>query len=448
VGRDLVTGGETEQGNPLVLVDFGQDASAASFQAQPEPLRSVLDATNDAMDFIEKRAVSADRFFLTGFDEEILAARTTCTSESANTCAPGNTLVAPDSLSFRGFLSLTNVKPGAPGNWEAYASSNTKPYHFLNRSFFPRTGYNTDILLALWKTYEELVANPSSVAAKNLVFLVTDGIANCRFVDTSQDGTGPYEFEDLNEYVAKRECDGNPSTIGVTVIEAIRQMNRDLERRGLRKSVVQMFQERGVSVSVILIGANVQPHHLIRPSTTPGGQAGCLTTSEAVYGGIKFVDWSTSSQGQSYTCEPGRAGCSASGLRTSALAADAREALTNPQGPVTLPISNLLYEELVAPTKGAWIPILPVKSSLPANFSDELKSACNTAYNPDPNAIGEDKSPRIRNLTLEDGTKVTDGQGRLLFDPLARTQKQQIIEQVEQVLGGGYVLVEPAMRAQ
>lgn len=440
-GNDLVTNNLTTLDDASVLVDFGQDENSNAFASSPEPLRSVLDATNDAMDFIKQRAVSADRFFLTGFDEDILAARTTCEDNSLTTCLPGKTLVPGESTSFDQFFRLTSVKDSVSPNWRSYDPNDTS--HFLNRAFFPRVGYNTDIVLALWKTYEELVANPSGSSAKNLVFLVTDGIANCRYVDGG-DSSGVLSFGSLNEYVSNRVCDGNPSTIGLSVVDAIRQMNRNLVHRGYNKSLVQLFQERGIAVSVILIGRNVQPHYLARKSTAPGGAGGCLTGSEATYGDLNFVDWSTSYTGDTYECTPVKEGCTPQGLFASRLADDARAALIDPQGAATLPISNLLYNELVAPTRGAWIPILPQRvpgNQTLSNFNSALQTACN-------NAPAEDgKSKILENLPLPTHGQVTDGQGRLLYDPLGRSQKDQIIDQVRQVLGGGYVLVEPAMRA-
>jgi hypothetical protein len=312
----------------------------------------------------------------------------------------------------------------------------------LNRGFFPRVGYNTDIILALWKAYEELVANPSGSAAKNLVFLVTDGIANCRFIGS---GAGPeYRFDSLPAYVNRRECDGNPDTIGVSVIEAIRQINRNLVHNGYNKSLVQLFQERGIAVSVILIGRNVQPHYLVRTSTAPGGQGGCLTSSEAIYGGINFVDWESSPNGGSYTCDPDADKSCIGGVNASLLARDALAALIDPNGATTLPISNLLYSELVAPTKGAWIPILPQRfpgNTNGSNFSAALRAKCNST----PRQPRESKI--IDNVTLTDYGQVVDRRGRLLYDPEGRSQKDQIIDQVRQVLGGGYVLVAPAKRA-
>ncbi len=450
LGTDLITRQDRNEDDPAALVDFGQAGDPDNFLSNPEPLKSVLDATNDAMEFIKDRAVSADRFFLTGFDETILSARTTCRNESLEDCAAGETLVEPMSNAFEGFLRLTNVKEGTANNWRSYSIGNS--YHFLNRSFFSRQGYNTDIQLTLWKAYEELAANPSASVAKNLVFLITDGIANCKFSDIDQkdalEGNQPFKFDgaDLGEYISKRRCDGNLNTIGQTVIESIQQMSTNLINSKYNKTLVQLLQEKSIAVSVILIGKNVQPHYLLRPSTTPGGTSGCLTNSEAVYGGIPFVDWSTSATGSSYLCDGDKDSCT-NGFNTEVLTADAQGALINPNGDITLPISNLLYSELVAPTRGAWVPIMPSLSGADADFTAELKAKCNDAYQDEPSLTGEEKSPRIRSFTLDSGTRVSDAQGRLLYDPSGRDQKTQIIDAIKQVLGGGYVLVEPAMRA-
>lgn len=475
LGKDLVTGVSAEEVGRLI--DFRQSTDDTSFNSHPEPLRSVLDATNDAMNFIKQRAVSADRFFLSGFDETIYAARTTCEDESTINCPVGQTLVAPNSPAFTGFLHLTNVKSGVAGNWSTYSEGDG--YHFINRTFFPRTGYNTDIQFALWKAYDELTSNPANSASKNLVFLVTDGLANCRYDNPTQPSAaqGTYIFETLEDYAAHRVCDSGASTMGKSVIKAIKQMNSDLKRRMIpgddssAKSLVDVFKERGIAVSVILIGKNAAPHILVRPSTAPGGTqghgtGGCLTNSEAVYGDIPFVDWqhssTTDSHGySSYLCpnDAGKPGCSLDGYATELLTKDVIRAVVDPEGngAGALPISNLLYDELVAPTRGAWIPIMdtlpnpnPPDPNNPdqqgLDFSADLAAQCNAAYDPNPALQGENRSPRIINLTLG-GTKVTDQYGRLLYDPKGRSQKQQIIDQVKQVLGGGYILVEPAMRA-
>ena len=467
LGTDLVSGGAS-LADALSLVDFGASTNSVSadgdfsyspfsddFLANPEPLKSVLDATNDAMTFIKDRAVSADRFFLAGFDETILSARTTCRTGSADSCAMGETLVDPSSDSFAGFLRLTDVKSASASNWRTYSSDN--PYHFLNRSFFPRQGYNTDIQLALWKAYQELAANPSNSTAKNLVFLITDGVANCRYSEPEQ--IGPNSFaNNIGEYLANRVCDGNPATIGQTVIESIRQMNTGLVHVEYGKTLVQLFKEKNIAVSVILIGRNVAPHYLIRPSTTPAadglGTGGCLNNSEAVFGNIPFVNWNTSSINAPYERCTG-ADCVGPRYNSAILESDARAALINPTGNIRLPISNLLYEELVAPTKGAWIPIIePLinASGVRVNFSSQLTASCNARYLA-PTTTGVPNSPIMPNLPLVIGVNgpsviVTDSQGRLLYDPYGRTQKEQIIEQVKQVLGGGFVLIEPLMRVQ
>lgn len=440
-GTDIVAHSGTSDVS-YSLVDFGQsNGSSMSFEARPEPLRSIFEATNSAMDYIKRRAVSADKFMLAGFDETILSARSTCKTGSMDECADGDTLVAPSSASFNGFLNLTNVT-----SWTGYSAGDN--YHFLNRGFFPRQGYNTDIQLALWKAYQELAASPTTASAKNLVFLITDGVANCK---VPANPLGDVHFGALTDYIALRQCDGQLSTVGRTVIEAVRQMSAGL-RNSEGKTLVQLLKEKHIAVSVILIGQNVFPHSLVRPSTTPGRQGGCLTNSEAVYGKIPFVDWVTSSSGAPYTCKNGTSNCTG-GFRLDLLSNDAK-ALIDPNATVRFPVANLLYEELVAPTQGAWIPIMePLLSAggVPVNFADELTDQCNR-FPRDDNAPDEERVPIMPNISLEhsaggEGSKVTDGFGRLLYDPYGRSPRDQIIEQVKQVLGGGFVLVEPAVRA-
>jgi hypothetical protein len=135
-----------------------------------------------------------------------------------------------------------------------------------------------------------------------------------------------------------------------------------------------------------------------------------------------------------------------------------REAFSSASSEDPFLASNHLYPGLVAPTKGLWLPVMPPLEVISATqpeprsvfFWQELQEACRAPTPPGlpanrpladlhllvPDPFG------IPGSTLPDPVRVTDSEGRLLYDPLGASIEDQMQRFVDQIVQNPYVLVQ------
>jgi hypothetical protein len=350
-----------------------------------------------------------------GFDEYFFRSRLTCETTSGAALATTNCqrsanqskLVRIQSADFIYFEAAIgpaafNAVTGNPVN------VGTNPPAFVSRGFFPRY-LNTDGNLALWDTFQEMNSVSTSRLARNLIFLFTDGLFNCRVTGRRISAFTP------SGYFNQRICGGSSSS---SVTDAIAQLST--VRGPNRKSLEQNLVDSKISLSVFMFGPGA--HRVVRKSGIPGG--GCMTLEESVFGSVagdSYVDSTTA----------------------------APTATNNPYLNLASGLPDPGYYEqnrlysLVKKTKGKWIPILPRITYInlsgvetPYIFASQLENACGAAPS---GAV-------IRNFTVQPpqgpAFVVTDAAGRLLYDPAGRKAEEQISGALDSVLEAGFVLAE------
>ncbi len=399
------------------FIDRGISCTTANrlFCARPEPLLSILKTSGEALSIVKDRAVPGDRVMFAGFDEYMYRSRITCedtlgTSPATNCqrSASQSKLVrvqSPDFLNFEAAIgpSAFDSVTGVPIN------SGSNPPAFISKGLFPRY-LNTDGNFALWDTFQEMNSVSTSRLARNLIFLFTDGLFNCRV-------TGP-SIPSLDDagYFNQRICRGSESG---SVTESLAQLSSMIGPNG--KSLEQNLIDSKISLSIFMFGPGA--HRVVRKSGIAGG--GCMTLEESV-----FSEELDDGYVNPTTATP--------------------SATDNPYLDLISGISNPGYYEqnrlysLVKKTRGKWIPILPritytdtsTGLETPFMFAGELEAECAEAASPTVIANFEVTPPGGQPIM------VTDASGRLLFDPAGRKAEDQISGALDSVLEAGFVLAE------
>ncbi len=167
----------TAASSSLTLTDYqGGVATTAQYRIdsysldstgtrRAEPLFSVLDGANGAIQAFSDRQVAGDKAALAAFDTEVFPASAT-------------TRVFPlagGSNHFDDLLKATRTKYQGTG-WD-------NSTNFLRKFLFPRptldTPSSTNIALALQRALNDIAADPTSQFAQSFVVLVTDGMSFC-----------------------------------------------------------------------------------------------------------------------------------------------------------------------------------------------------------------------------------------------------------------------------
>lgn len=379
--------------------------AAHPFKDAPEPLGSVLNAVATGMRALRNRAIALDKFGLMGFDDQIPPA--TVYARRRHLLGPVNT------IEFNRLLQAVDI--------DNYSNTYTWQFDFPAYGLFPFPERFTDIQLSLIHALNQIAggdnypANPTYRIARNVVTLFSDGLSNCPWTVDASGNDVPVVDENGN-----RLCANTGSMIRES-LNALRTTN-----------IVSQLQERKVSVNVVLIGRNVGAHYLARKASL-GGR--CMDqieaqkveregdTNPAVYvdAGFDSPDNLTPEQ-RSYH--------NLTDEQIDELYQRSRDE------PFYLP--NELYETLVVPTKGLFIPILPKCTTAGGEdlvFLDELNAAC---------ADQDDSDPIVRNWGPANAPfNVVDGRGRILCHPLAWSAAEQLDYWIRETVQASYVLVEP-----
>ena len=377
----------------------------------PRPLTGILNAVYTGMKILEERTLSSDRLGIYGFDSD-----------------PDRTALHGLNISeFPRHLDLAPI-PGLLE--EAELSEQWLRFHkFLRASWmgsrydylqmidlglFPIPQRFSDLQGAFYLGLDKISQSPTYKYAKNSIFMFTDGLANCpRDVEYDEDQQMVIKLR----YIPDQPCRHS----GRFIYESINDINNPL--------FIKAFQERGIAISIALVGQNIRPHFVARKSSSDG----CMDHIEAAKLDYKnFID--------SGIPEDAESNSMVKDLYIAQLQQDIAE-----QNP--LYIANELYK-IVNATKGLWIPIMPQafavdpdtgESSVTAfNFNALLQEACRNADN-----IGDV-------ITTEDfpfydsntGRPIVDESGRVLFDPVGRSPERQMKDAMYSVLQSPFMLAE------
>ena len=373
----------TENVQEYYLVDFNDPSVVSStFLARPEPLFSVLEATNFALKTLRQRGMTVDKTGLIAFDNE------------ASNLIPTNPRVllpgTPGSVPFNAFENATNIQ-----------NAGTMTTGFLAKGLFPKPGAYSDIFQALREAAYRISLEPTYQVAKNSITIFTDGLQNCAYTNT-----GGADW--WNGWTRTGGCFNS----GTQIITGIGILGDP--------GFVQELTRRQISVNMILFGKEVGAHRLIRKNNAGNGCRDQVEDNAAPDISKPFVNANWDFFGNPTTTDV---------QKDSAFRAKATIPFVAP---------NQLYNTLVAPTKGLWLPVLPRlldSSGTPVLFWNELQAACTAATN----------NSALGSLTLNVGTvtynNITDAAGRLLYDPLGQTVNDQMKRFMDQIIQSPYVLV-------
>jgi len=426
-GKNITSPGSPPSGDyiPTLLIDYNNNnVENNQFLAKPQPLMSMLQSLGTAMKVISDRSVSADRMNLTGFDRDIFKNRTTCADKN---CA--DRFVAPTDSKF------TDLKLVLEGLQD---SGSTSDEFITKNALFPLPIW-TDLFMVVLDAIVQFEKRENVSYAKNSIFLFTDGVATCGLAPSN---TGSFiantlgDFGNLNailsNWVDRRECVTNLDFFN----SALYWLASSDFSYGPKGNLVGYLKSYRISVSVVLFGNGVRPHYLARKTNVPNKE-GCLTMEDAVISTEPDSEFVNSD----ITWDPDSNGVNSVDITEQF----DKMRFSDPDAEFFLP--NILYDLLVKPTKGAWIPVMPPLGPLKADgsgvsFDQQLEDLCKGL----PNA--GDILLNGLDIVKDDGVQVVDVQvvddyGRVLYDPKGRSVRVQIEEAMAKVLTNPYVLVAP-----
>jgi len=365
------------------LIDFNNPSAASStFGARPEPLFSVLEATNFALKTLRQRGMTVDKTGLIAFDNE------------ASNLIPTNPRVllpdTPGSSQFNAFENATNI-----------LNAGTMNTGFLSKALFPKPGAYSDIFQALREAAYKISLEPTYQVAKNSITIFTDGLQNCVYA------SAPGGWWD--GWIRTGSCVNS----GTQIIAGIRNLGDP--------GFVEELTRRQIAVNMILFGEDVGAHRLIRKNNAGNGCRDQVEDNASPDASKPFVDANWGFYGN---------------VKTTDAAKNAEFASASATNPFLAP--NQLYNSLVAPTKGLWLPVLPQlmdSNGDPVIFWNELQAACTGAT--DNSALGS----LALTVSASTYTDITDINGRLRYDPLGQSVSDQMKRFMDQIIQSPYVLV-------
>ncbi len=380
------------------LIDFANAANNSTMSARPEPLFSVLEATNSALVSLQNRNMSVDRIGIIAFDDK---------ENNRETFNPRILLPSPPgNLQIASWERATN---------RTYFGSPS--YGFLSKSLFPLAGSMSDIFQPLREAAYLISLEPSYRIAKNTINIFTDGLQNC-----------VYDELPSGEWWSGWERRGICENYGTNIVEGIRNLTDP--------DFVDELKRRQISVNMILFGEEVRPHKLVRKNAAGNGCRDQIedNASGAPAGAFVNSNWEYYED-------------LLDGPSPDPSQLDLEFSNKSGASPFTAP--NHLYEGLVAPTKGLWLPVMPpyevpgATGPVPVQFWGKMQHECATAEDTDPlqNLILRVKDPTDPTGVREIDIEVTDGAGRLLYDPLGESVAGQMRRFVDQIIQSPYVLV-------
>jgi hypothetical protein len=372
------------------LVDFNDPSTTSStFLARPEPLFSVLEASNFALKTLRERGMTVDKTGIIAFD-----------NESSNLVATNPRVLAPTTPGqglFPAFENATNI-----------LNAGNQSIGFLSRGLFPKPGAYSDIFQALREAAFQISLEPTYQIAKNSITIFTDGLQNCVYQDS---GAG--------QWWDRWSRTGGCLNSGAQIFEGIKNLGDP--------NFVKELKRRQISVNMIMFGEDIGAHRVIRKNSARTGCRDQVEDNAAPNASLPYVDSNWAAYYAMTAAE-----------RSAAFAAASQST------PFLAP--NELYHTLVAPTKGLWLPVLPQlldASGNPVIFWNELQEEC-ADFSDDNNADNDFYA--IGNLDVQLGDplvtyRVTDAAGRLLYDPLGQSVSNQMKRFMDQIIQSPYVLV-------
>jgi hypothetical protein len=376
---------------------------------KPEPLTSILRAVHKGMEILKDRALSTDHLGIFGFDSDRDADKTMTEEGRVVTESPRYFDMIVPSLTtppFDVFFSATNYKD---------------PVDFANLTklaLFPRFARDSDLHAAIFMALQKINASPTYKFAKNSIFMFTDGLGNCPHKFKSVGGSSS-EYEIPFTHSELMNEDGEPEDYACMpntkyILETIKGINDP--------NFIKALNDRNISLSIAMVGANSGAHYIVQKSYSRNG---CMDNIEAAkYNYANFIE-SNFDYDVDYSSNAGKQYLLLQDL------------FLKSGGNYYIP--NELYK-IVNATKGLWIPILPPlldSSGTPINFNDLLEGACASI---NPAASGHDQ--RIVVKFKVNGVKVTDDEGRILYDPHGRTPEKQMQDAMTTVLQSPFVLAQ------
>jgi hypothetical protein len=364
------------------LVDFKDPSTVSStFLARPEPLFSVLEATNFAMKTLRERGMTVDKTGIIAFDNA-LSNLVTNNPRVLTPTTPGQTL-------FNTYETATNI-----------SQAGNMALGFLSKGFFPKPGAYSDIFQALREAAYKISLEPTYQIAKNSITIFTDGLQNCVYTNT---GSG--------EWWERWSRTGGCLNNGPQIISGIENLGDP--------TFVTELKRRQIAVNMIMFGEDIGAHRVVRKNISGSGCRDQVEDNAAPNPSLPYVDSNWAAYKAMTPVE-----------QTNAFSNATKDA------PFLAP--NQLYDTLVAPTKGLWLPVLPQLKDLSGNpviFWNELQSACS----------GQLTNAPMSNLSLDvEGTTytgITDAAGRLRYDPLGQSVGDQMKRFMDQIIQSPYVLV-------
>jgi hypothetical protein len=204
-----------------------QAPSGGRPELRPEPLFSVLDGANSAIDAFVNRSVAGDKVGLDAF---------------AGFTYPDHaiTRVFPLTGGNNHFQNLKKATNTSVAQWD-------NSVNFETKYLFPGpNAQNTNIYLALQKALNAITNDPYSDYARSFVVLITDGLTNC----------------DKN-----RLCDGWSFSHWKSAMDEI------------ETELIPLFVNAKIALHVIMVGKSVEPNTLNYESSRFPGQ--CMDPMEA-----------------------------------------------------------------------------------------------------------------------------------------------------------------------
>lgn len=368
--------------------DFGTE-NAGEFLSRPEPLISVIEATNAAITNLRGRNMSVDRLGVIAFDDD------------------------QDNLIANNPRYLPPSPPNSPAVEQWRIATLPEKYYrpndgFLSKSLFPFASAKSDIFQALREAAYLISLEPSYEYAKNTVNVITDGLQNCS-----------YDRVAGGDWWSGWQRNGPCENTGARVVEGISNL--------IDEAFVDELVRRKISVNVILFGQEVRPHRLVRKNAYSTGCYDQIGDNDAGAPPGALVD-----SGWSNYLDL---------LDNDIPELNSQFSLKSADAPFLA--ANQLYEGLVAKTKGLWLPVIEplMVSGSTIIFWNELQTACQNAGDTEPLRDLEVTVPDPDNPGGTMTVVVTDSAGRLLFDPLGESVSGQMRRFVDQIVQSPYVVV-------
>lgn len=351
----------------------------------PEPLNTILFSINSALQEFEGRSVKGDYVGAVFFDD-----RVDIDQRIFNLAQPGDPSFAElDTITDTSDPSDMNVK-----------------LERIKRMIFPRRLAYTNIPAALTKAVNMLTSLPDYAIAVNFIVLFSDGLTNCYKTGATYACNNNYQhWSNSTWYNSWSYING-----------------QWILMNGTYEIIQTALQPQKIALHTVLIGDYVGPHSIV--ATSGDDPTKCIDESEIRNRLSSGTGWGSNVQyydNSWWTPNP----------------TTAYDAMS-PTTPFTGPNYFWYYSQM---TNGGWFPLRGCcqKNGACADVSADLNAAC--AARP-PTFFNLGGKPYLLQQPFS-VPPYSDSYGRLLCDPLGRSQKAQVQAYMTQVMQDSpYILVQ------